>query len=115
MIHVFHLKNDGETEFFYRLLYVEDMLLVGHNYVTLNFIKEKLKSKFEMKDLGLARNMEIERDRINGKLFLTQKSYIERVVKRFFVYDAKPISLPLSTCVNLTIDQLPKLKMNLKE
>lgn len=37
--------------------------------------------------------MEIKRERSKGKLFLTQKDYIEKVVKRFSLHEAKLVSL----------------------
>nr|XP_027086614.1 uncharacterized protein LOC113708350 [Coffea arabica] len=46
----------------------------------------QLNSEFEMKDLGAAKKilgMDINRDRGVGKLFLTQKNYLEKVLERF--------------------------------
>lgn len=103
----FYFKRDEESEFFYLLLYVDDMLIASNNSIILNSIKEKLKFEYEMKDLESARNilgMEIKSDKINGKLFLTLESYIEKIVKRFFLHDAKPVSLPLSGFAKLSID-----------
>ena len=36
------------------ILYVDDMLLIGHDGSMLNSVKESLNSKFSMKDLGEA-------------------------------------------------------------
>ncbi|KAK3037862.1 hypothetical protein RJ639_031222 [Escallonia herrerae] len=51
-----------------------------------NGLKEQLKREFEMKDLGATKRileMEIQRDRPAGILYLSQKKYIERVLQRF--------------------------------
>ena len=65
----------------YQLLYVDDILLATKTKTDVARLKEMLNLEFDMKDLGTTRKnlgMEIYRDRPRGKLFLTQKSYIER-------------------------------------
>ncbi|KAH9780058.1 retrovirus-related pol polyprotein from transposon TNT 1-94-like protein [Citrus sinensis] len=49
-------------------------------------LKKQLASKFEMKDLGDAQRilgMEIRRDKKNVSVWLTQKSYLKKVLERF--------------------------------
>lgn len=88
------------------------MLLASQNSTTLNSIKEKLKYEFKIKDLGpVSKILGMEN---NGKLFLTQRSYVEKAVKKSFLNDAKSISLLLSTYVKLSIDQSPKTEYELK-
>lgn len=53
-----------------------------------------------MKDLGAARRilgMEIYRDRQAGKLYLSQKEYIKKVLHRFNMENARYVSTPLAT------------------
>ncbi|RVW69880.1 Retrovirus-related Pol polyprotein from transposon TNT 1-94 [Vitis vinifera] len=64
----------------YLLLYVDDMRVACQERRHLEQVKEMLKAKFEMKDLGSAKRilgMEIERDRSKRVLRLSQKSYIK--------------------------------------
>ena len=64
-----------------------------------------------MKDLGAAKKilgMEIYRDRQAGKLYLTQKSYIEKVLERFGMKDSKPMSTPLAVHFRLSLDLSPQ-------
>jgi len=53
-----------------------------------------------MKDLGEAKKvlgMEIERDQRNGKVSLTQKEYLQKVLQRFNINnDTKSVSTPLA-------------------
>ena len=52
-----------------------------------------------MKDLEAAKKilrMEIMRDRVVGKLSLSQKGYIEKVLRMFNMQNAKPIITPLA-------------------
>jgi len=48
-----------------------------------------------MKELGPAKKilgMKITRDRSNEKLYLSQKGFVEKVLDRFKMKDAKPVS-----------------------
>uniref|UniRef100_A0A803NDX7 Retrovirus-related Pol polyprotein from transposon TNT 1-94-like beta-barrel domain-containing protein n=1 Tax=Chenopodium quinoa TaxID=63459 RepID=A0A803NDX7_CHEQI len=62
-------------------------------------LKHQLSKEFDMKDLGPAKNilgMQITRDKQRGTLQLSQLEYIKRVLQRFNMGDAKPVSTPLS-------------------
>ena len=64
-----------------------------------------------MKDLGAAKKilgMEIKRDRGVGKLFLTQKNYLKKVLERFGMKNAKPVSTPLASHFRLCAAQSPQ-------
>jgi hypothetical protein len=63
-----------------------------------------------MKDLGAARKilgMEIKRDRKSGLLFLSQHSYIQKVLHRFNMHDCKPVSTPIAPHFKLSSAQCP--------
>ena len=49
--HYVYYKQVGE-HFFYVVLYVDDMLLVGNNMEVIKEMKLQLSTKFDMKDLG---------------------------------------------------------------
>ena len=58
-----------------------------------------------MKDLGAAKKilgMEILKDRQTNKLYLSQKGYIEKVLHRFNMKNAKPVNTPLATHFRLS-------------
>jgi hypothetical protein len=74
------LANDS---FVYLLLYVDDMLIAAKSMLEIKRLKSLLGDEFEMKDLGVVKKilgMEIHRDRKVGKLYLSQKKYIEKVL-----------------------------------
>lgn len=51
-----------------------------------NKLNTLLNKEFDMKDLGAIKNifgMEIRRDRVSGRLWSNQHSYVERVLERF--------------------------------
>uniref|UniRef100_A0A2N9FN54 Integrase catalytic domain-containing protein n=1 Tax=Fagus sylvatica TaxID=28930 RepID=A0A2N9FN54_FAGSY len=74
-------------------------------------LKSLLHKEFEMKDLGAAKKilgMEIRRDREARKLWLSQKNYIRKVLEKFSMLDAKPVSTPLANHFRLSGSQCPK-------
>lgn len=54
--------------------------------------------------------MEIKRDRSAGKLFLTQESYVQKILQRFGMKNAKPVSTPLASHFRLSAAQSPQTK-----
>jgi len=60
-----------------------------------------------MKDLGATKqilSMRITRDKKNHKLTLCQSEYIENVLKRFNMHNAKIVTTPLASHFKLTLD-----------
>jgi hypothetical protein len=85
--------SDGS--FVYLLLYMNDMLIATKSMLEIKRLKFLLSEEFEMKDLGATKKilrMEIHRNRKAGKLYLSQKKYIEKVVERFGMKNSKPVS-----------------------
>ncbi|KAG8496957.1 hypothetical protein CXB51_008164 [Gossypium anomalum] len=100
-----YFKKNSDGSFVYLLLYVDDMLIVAKNKGKIKKVKAQLSEEFEMKDLGPAKKilgMEILRDRKASKLYLSQKRYIEKVLCRFNMQSAKPISTPLAAHFRLS-------------
>ena len=90
---------------------MDDMLIAVTNMREIKKLKEQLSSAFEMKDLGAAKRilgMEITRDRSNRKLFLSQKSFAEKVIRRFGMEKAKVVSTPLAVHFKLSASLSPK-------
>lgn len=105
-----YLKNVNGTSI-YLLLYVDDMLIAAKDKAEIEKLKEQLNSEFEMKDLGAAKKilgMEISRDRPSGKLYLSQSGYIEKVLHRFNMHDAKPVGTPLAAHFRLSSALCPQ-------
>ncbi|CAL5417495.1 unnamed protein product [Camellia sinensis] len=87
------------------LLYVDDMLIVGQDATTIRSLKTELLQSFDMKDLGPAQQilgMNIVRDRKAKKLWLSQEKYVEQVIEKFNMKDAKPVSTPLANHFKLS-------------
>ena len=52
--------------------------------------------------------MRIIRDKANGTLKLSQSEYVKKVLSRFNMNEAKPVSTPLGSYFKLSKEQLPK-------
>jgi hypothetical protein len=109
--HCVYFKRLENGSFIILLLYVDDMLVAGSNMQDINVLKKKLANSFAMKDLGAAKKilgMRITRDRKNRKLTLSQGEYTEKVLERFRMQNAKPVSTPLASHFKLTKEMCPK-------
>ena len=97
-------------EYIYLLLYVDDMFIASKSRSVVDKLKKNLFSEFEMKDLGEAKvlSMKIERDRRSGKVSLTQKWYLQKVLQRFNIDgDTKSVSTPLAPHFKLKVTISP--------
>ncbi|KAI4299912.1 hypothetical protein L6164_033332 [Bauhinia variegata] len=97
--HCVFMKKFSNGEFIILLLYVDDMLIIGHDTKEIGDLKKELSKSFAMKDLGATKKilgMKIICDRKNGKLWLSQQKYIEKVLERFNMGNAKPVGTPLA-------------------
>jgi hypothetical protein len=93
------------------VLYVDDILLIGNNVPFLNKVKDYLKSKFSMKDLGEAAyilGIKIYRDRTKHLTGLSQGTYLDKVVKRFSMENSKRGMLPMISGMPLSKAQRPQ-------
>ena len=99
---------EGST--IYLLLYVDDMLIAAKDKKEIAKLKAQLNNEFEM-DLGAAKKilgMEIIRERHVEKLYLSQKGYINKVLRHFNMHEAKPVSTPLDAHFRLSAALCPQ-------
>jgi len=93
-----YTKKLSDDSTMYLLLYVDDMLVAANNMQAIDALKKELSIKFEMKDLGAAKKIlgiEIIIDREAGVLWLSQESYLNKVLKTFNMLESKPALTPL--------------------
>ncbi|KAL6341882.1 hypothetical protein AAG906_038127 [Vitis piasezkii] len=90
-VYVKSLDNDS---FIFLLLYVDDMLIVAKSMNEVNKLKSLLSKEFDMKYLGTTKKIlgiEIHRDKASGILWLSQHSYVMRMLERFNMDNAKTV------------------------
>ena len=100
----------SNDDFVILLLYVDDILIVSINVSRIDRLKKQLSKSFAMKDLGPAKKIlgiRIERDRELMKMYLSQEQYIEKVLERFNMSQAKVVSSPLASHFKLSSKHSP--------
>ena len=108
--HCVYYQRFVNNEFIVLSLYVDDMLVAGSSMRKIEELKKLMAKKFSMKDLGEAKQilgMRIKRDRKQRKLWLSQEDYVEKVLKRFNMENAKAVSTPLAAHFKLSKQLCP--------
>lgn len=80
------------------ILYVDDILIVGKQLSQLNWIKSELGKLFQMKDLEEVSHflgMDIHRDMQNQIMEISQAGYVEKILRRFGMFESNPVNTPL--------------------
>ena len=94
----------------YLVLYIDDMLLAYKNMKLIDLLKQQLKDKFDMKDLGLTKKIlrvELVRNKTTKTLFLSQEKYVNKVLEKFGMMNYKQVSTPMATHFRLLSQQCP--------
>ena len=76
---------------------MNDLLLASNNSDAMVMVKEKLKQRFKMTDMGavsLVLGMEIKRDLERGTLTISQEAYSKSILERFGMSECKPSNTP---------------------
>ena len=81
------------------LIYVDGMLITCKSNERISQLKKKLSLEFEMIDLGPTKRilgMDIFRDRKANKLKISQQGYLEKLIAKFEMKDAKLAKVPIA-------------------
>ena len=92
-------------------LYVHDILIAGSDKMLIDVTKKWLSSNFEMTDMGEASyvlGVKIFRDRSKRLLALSQKTYIQKMLRRYHMHDCKPMDTSIEKNLSLSLDMCPK-------
>ena len=79
------------------IVYVDDILFLGAEKERLLLLKEQFMKKWECRDLGdAAKFLHMHIQQKNGKIYLDQTAYLEKVLQRFNIHNMKaaPTLLP---------------------
>ncbi len=95
--------------------WVDDLLLFTDTAETMNKLKEELQTLFEVTDLGSPQKIvgiEIDHDRIRGRLKISQAQFIDNLLAKYNMADCKPVATPMDASVNLDEeDELPEASL----
>ena len=92
---------------------MDSILIIRSSTEEINNLKKQLSKKFAMKDLGATKQIlgiRIIRDKANGTLKLSQAEYVKKILSKFNMNEAKPISTSLGSHFRLSKEQSPKTK-----
>ena len=109
-----YFKKTSGGGIIYLLLYVDDMLIACHDKEEINHLKRLLSREFEMKELEKVKRilgMDIIKNRSKKILFLTQQSYIKKVLVRFGMNDTKQVQTLLVNHFKLYAAQCPQTEV----
>ena len=84
----------------YIAVYVDDLLIAGPSKEEIQDLKDALKNRFEMTDLGPCSyylGMTVSRDRKNRTIRLSQRGYLAKIIKDFGMCEAKPQYTPMKS------------------
>lgn len=96
------MNNNGDK--MYLIIFVDDLLLCGNVKKKMKMIKNKLSTRFAMKDLGEVKTylgINIEHDRKNHEMTLDQSEYIESLGRKYNVENAKMYATPMEQNLQL--------------
>jgi len=105
-----YLKVSG-GKFIFLILYVDDILLTTNGLGLLSEAKKFLSINFETEDMNEAYyviGIEIFRDRSQGLLGLSQKAYINKVLKRFKMDKCSTSPIPIQKRDKFSLMECPK-------
>ena len=106
--HCYYQRKNGKVTVIL-IIYVDDMLIASSSMSKIKLLKAQLSKKFEMKDLGEAKQilgMRIWRS--TGCIKLSQQKYLQKILDRFQCAHVRRTDLPLGAEFKLTKDQSPK-------
>ncbi|GJR97833.1 retrovirus-related pol polyprotein from transposon TNT 1-94 [Tanacetum coccineum] len=90
--------KDTSSGYVILCLYVDDMLIVGSNDKMIKSTKDMLKSKFDMKDMGLADViLGIKIIRTQNGLVLSQAHYVDKILNTHNAGDSGQARTPIDT------------------
>ena len=103
-------KKVSGSSLAFLILYVDDILLIGNDIEFLDSINGILNKSFSMKDLGEAAyilGIKIYRDRSRRLIGLSQHTYLDKVLTKFKMDQAKKGFLSMLQGVKLSQTQCP--------
>jgi hypothetical protein len=107
-----YVRSFDDGSFIFLLLYANNMFIAAKSIVEVNKLQVLLSREFDMKELGITKKilrMEICKDKDAKRLWLSQAGYVEKVLERFIMENAKLVSIPLANHFHFSTSQCPKI------
>jgi hypothetical protein len=91
-----YVKHQGNVDLLIVVLYVDDLILTGSNAEMIEEFKKDMVNKYEMSDMGLLHyflGIEVYQDK--EEVFISQRMYVEKILRKFRMVGCKPMATPL--------------------
>jgi Reverse transcriptase (RNA-dependent DNA polymerase) len=107
---VFYKCSEPKNEVMVIAVHVDDCTIAATNLHLVEELKAGLRKHVEVTDLSELHwmlGLEIRCDREAGTIHMSQRTYIESMLRHFNFEDLKPLSTPMDTSFRLTKEQAP--------
>ena len=94
----------------YIFVYVDDLVIAADSVEEMRVVKDELRDKWSMKDLGPIESIlgiRVIRNRTERTLSMTQEKYIDNLLSKFNLSDVKPTKTPLDPGCSLSKQMCP--------
>jgi hypothetical protein len=88
-------------------VYIDNILIIGRSKEIIQKFKNIFKRKYNIKKLGEAQNylrIEIIKNRKIGKLRISQKKYLQKILKRFNMEFCNPINIIIPEDITINLE-----------
>ena len=107
---VFYRRSERADVLIVVLVHVDDCTIVGKSQALIDRFKVKIAKSVDITDMGSLHwilGIEVCQVREERKIQLSQKSYIDSILRRYGFEDLKPVSTPMDPATRLTSAQSP--------
>ena len=107
MTHIGFQRSDVDQAVFFRrnkkslvimLVHVDDCTITATSMDLINNFKVRISKHVEITDLGKLHwllGIKVKRDREHRTIHLSQRSYLDSILRRYGLQDLKPVSIPM--------------------
>jgi hypothetical protein len=100
-----YVKHQGDVDLLIVALYVDDLILTESNVKMIEEFKKDMVNKYEMSDMGLLHyflGIEVYQDK--EEVFISQRMYAEKILRKFRMVGCKPMATPLAVNEKLNME-----------
>ena len=110
---IFLRRDDKGEVILIVCIYVDDVISIAKEYKYIDELWSLISAKYPLKILGEVKEylgIEVNYKKDAGTIFLHQRSYAEKVLKRFSMFDSNPVATPVAVSWQVDVDS-PKLSI----
>ena len=92
------------------VVHIDDCTIAGSTFALVIDVKRRMREHVEITDLGELHwllGIEVKREKESRTISLSQRSYIESIIRHFSFEDSKPISTPMDPNSKISTTQNP--------